>query len=142
MPENTQTDIPQPDAAYDTLYRQLHAPAFFQKLASYGIEPTTEKEATELLTLAGRLKLVDQSGGSQGAGGSRFSKAASDLDTLLSQRGLDGGIKSAEAQERNASRRKTAEQIAGDADIYNSVLSLKAAQAQQLVSGQGGQAQR
>jgi len=59
--DHTEVQVPGPDAAYDFLYAQIHAPVFFTKLAQvYGIVPANDTEATRLLEMAADLFAVDQ----------------------------------------------------------------------------------
>jgi hypothetical protein len=56
---------------------------------------------------------------------------------VLQREGLDNGIKQAAAQEHDTSVLSAVEQLAQDPDIYNSVLSIKAAEAEQLAAQLG-----
>ena len=42
--------------------QEIHAPAFFEKLSAYGLEPSTEAEAAQLLQLGAVLQHAEQSG--------------------------------------------------------------------------------
>jgi hypothetical protein len=54
--ENQEIQVPDPGAAYDFLYSQIHAPVFFNKLAQdYGIVPQNEAEAGQLLEMAAEI---------------------------------------------------------------------------------------
>lgn len=47
--------------AYDHMIQNVYAPVFFNKLAAdYGLRPTTEQEARELLVLAGKLEQLER----------------------------------------------------------------------------------
>jgi hypothetical protein len=51
-----QTNMTYQDA-FGLLTNRIYAPTFFQKLASdFGVSPTTEEEARELLALSGKLQ--------------------------------------------------------------------------------------
>lgn len=139
--QNTQgqPSLPNPQEAFNHLYNTVHAPAFFNKLASFGYQPRTEKEAAELLELAGKLRMVEQDPQvkAASAANSPYAEANQALDRALSAYGLDGSIKQAGAQEREIGLRRVASQLAADPAVFNSVLSLKAAEAAQL-AGQLG----
>ena len=55
MSNKEAASLPDPQDAYNQLYRGVHAEVFLGKLASYGIQPTTEKEAADLFAIAGQL---------------------------------------------------------------------------------------
>ena len=124
MSQNTQA-LPDPADAYRQLFDGVHAQVFLGKLASYGIQPTTEKEAVDLFALAGRLRHVDGAE-KHAAAQSRFSGAVSSLDSVLD-------ASSATAQQQFAVRdqaiKQAAYELARDPGVYNAVLSLKAAEA-------------
>ena len=117
--------LPDPTAAYNHLFGDVHARVFFGKLASYGIQPTTEKEAEDLLQLAGQLRTED-SPTKQAAESSRFGGAVSALNNVLSPA-------PANAHQQAAITDRTIKQAAAelmqDPSVYNSVLSLKAHEA-------------
>ena len=58
MSDNEQA-LPEVGEAYNNLFEGVHANVFFGKLANNGIQPQNEKEAADLLELAGRLRGVD-----------------------------------------------------------------------------------
>lgn len=124
MSQNKQA-LPNPADAYQQLFDGVHAQVFLGKLASYGIQPTTEKEAADLFALAGRLRHVDGAE-KQAAAQSRFGGAVSALDSVL-------GTSPAAAQQNAAVRsqaiKQAAAELAQDPSVYNAVLSLKAAEA-------------
>ena len=114
--------------AYQTLFDGVHARVFFGNLASRGYEPQSEKEAQDLLELAGRLRHVDENE-KAGEDGGAFANALYDLDGVLSDNGMDGHVKSAKAQEVELSIKQAAAEAATDPSIYNAVLALKAHEA-------------
>jgi len=124
--------LPSPDVAYQNLFDGVHQQVFFGKLASHGIQPQTEKEAQDLLLLAGRLRHVDLA---KSAGDSRFGEALSDLDAAMGQEGF---LKQAQEEEEELAIKEAAAQAMADPTIYNSVLSLKAHEAS-MALGQGQQ---
>ena len=42
--------------------QEIHAPAFFEKLSAYGLQPNTEAEAAQLLQLGAVLQTAEQEG--------------------------------------------------------------------------------
>jgi hypothetical protein len=124
MSQNTQA-LPNPAEAYNQLFDGVHAQVFLGKLASYGIQPTTEKEAADLFALAGQLRHVD-SPEKQAAAQSRFGGAVSALDSVLGSTPM--------AQQQAAAIggqaiKQAAAELAQDPSVYNAVLSLKAHEA-------------
>lgn len=136
--------LPDPKTAYDTLFQGVHTRAFFGRLAQHGFQPTSEKQAQEYLDLAGKLRLVDQDPRIKAAADANdpIAEANAALSNVLARHGLDAGVKQAAAQEADIARRNIAAQLAKDPSIYNSALSLKAAEASQVAAQLGiGQAQ-
>lgn len=127
MSQNTQA-LPDPAVAYQQLFDGVHSQVFFGKLASFGIQPTTEKEAADLLTLAGNLRNVDGAE-KQAATSSRFGGAVSALNSVI------GNTPAAQQQQvavRDQAIKQAAAELAQDPSVYNAVLSLKAAEAAML----------
>jgi len=126
--------LPDPDSAYAHLFDTVHSNVFFGRLASIGIGPTNEKEAQDLLMLAGRLREADEQ--EKVAGDSRFGAPLEALDSVL---GGPGGIakQAADADEALMIKQAAAE-LAGDPTIYNCVLSLKAQEAAIIADQMGG----
>jgi len=127
------TKLPDVQAAYALLWDQIHVPVFFQKLASYGFSPENAQQAGSLLGLAAKLRSVGASPAAEkfAAANDPFGQASNELDSVLAKLGLDGGVKSAQAAEERAARSELAAAFAAESDVYNSVLSLKAAEAAQ-----------
>lgn len=122
MTADAVNQLPSPTEAYNHLYGNVHMPVFLQKLASYGIQPTTEEEVHHLLKIAGQLRHVPLEQESQ----SRFSAAVDALDKLAS------ASPQGQAAQRSASAEllKSASQaLAADPTIFNAVLSLELANA-------------
>jgi hypothetical protein len=132
-------DLPSADQAYSYLFDQVHARAFFGKLAEYNIEPATQKEAQDLLEMAGKLRVVaqDDQVKQASAGNSRFASATAALNSALQDPGAGDHIKAAAEQERTIARGRIVDQLAKDPSIYNSVLGWKAAEAEQIASHLG-----
>ncbi len=93
--------------------------------------PQTQRQAENLLKIAGDLRVVETEETVKAAEDANdpFAAAAMALEQQLT--GLPGFQKVA-AQEETISMRNAAAQWANDPTIYNSVLSLKAHEAEQL----------
>lgn len=125
--------LPSPQDAYNHIFDNVHARVFFSKLASEGHEPQNEKEAQDLLQLAGRLRHIDVQTQEKKASASKFSGALSALDKVLGQ---DSRYKQASQQEEALAIKQAADMLANDDSIYNAVLSLKANEAAMQASQQ------
>jgi len=128
--------LPSPEDAYNHLLGNVHSQVFFGKLAQVGIHPQTEKEANDLLELAGKLRLVNDDPAVKQAAeaDSKYAKANAALDELF---GKSGAMKQASAQEQDVALDQAARTLAQDPQIYNSVLSIKAAQAEEIAKQLG-----
>lgn len=122
MTADAANQLPNPADAYNHLYSNVHMPVFLQKLASYGIQPTTPEEVDDLLKIAGRLRNLPSEPSSQ----SRFASAANALDKLASETPHGQAARQTASAEmlKQASRA-----LANDPDIFNSVMSLELANA-------------
>jgi hypothetical protein len=128
MSNKEAASLPDPQDAYNQLYQDVHAEVFLGKLASYGIQPTTEKEAADLFAIAGQLRHVDGPE-KQAADQSRFGGASQALGTIMNQ--TPAGQQQAVAAEQQAIK-AAVDQLSQDPSIYNAVISLKAAEAATL----------
>lgn len=130
MSKNTQA-LPNPADAYNQLFNDVHAQVFLGKLASYGIQPTTEKEAADLFALAGQLRHVDGPE-KQAATQSRFGGAVAALDSVLGQ---SPAGRQQQAVASGQAIKQAAAELMQDPGVYNAVLSLKAHEAAILAGG-------
>jgi hypothetical protein len=128
MSQTNQATLPDANAAYGTLFDNVHAQVFFGKLASYGIQPGTEKEAADLLEIAAQLRGVDNPV-KQASEQSRFGNAVQALGSVVSS--TPYGQKQAAIAQDNAIKQAAAT-LAQDPNLYNSVLALKAYEAAAL----------
>ena len=126
--------LPPPDAAFQHLFNGVHQEVFFNKLAACGIAPKTAEEAQGYLLLAGKLRATaeDPQIKQAAAATSKISQMNQSLDGVLGDLGLGGGAKMAAEHEADLSRRQVASYLAQDPGIYNSVLSVKTAEAQAI----------
>jgi len=126
--QNDGASLPDVQTAYNTLFDGVHQQVFFNKLASYGFVPQNEKEAAEMLELAGKLRYVEGEEEKVAADSSRVSQANVALDNVLGiPRGQDEKL--AAAEDEYAAINQAAAQLAEEPAFYNSVLALKAAEA-------------
>ena len=138
MSDENQATLPQPADAYNHLFEGVHANVFFGKLANHGFQPQSEKEAADLLQLAGRLRHVDDTEKAASADHSRFENPLGALDGVLEGTSL-GNVKAAQAyNEESQAIKAAAAQLAAEPLFYNSVLSLKAHEAAVLEQQHGG----
>jgi hypothetical protein len=93
------------DASCSTLFQKLHSQVFFNKLASFGIVPSSEEEAVQLLQVADQLRQATSSTKSASA-------FAEPLQALSSLNNPESEVD------------KMAGVLFQDEDIYNSVLNL------------------
>jgi hypothetical protein len=113
--------LPDPKTAYDHLFQTVHSGAFFNRLAQRGINVTSPKQAADALATAEQLRSLE--------GDPRF-KAANDSDPFAQARAALDKMVGGPAPEQ--SRKQAAVQLMNDADIYNSILSLKSAEAARI----------
>jgi hypothetical protein len=88
MPDNTTLS---PDDAFNVLVAQVHAPVFFEKLArDYGINPTTQEEARDFLSMAAQLRNANtqQEVKAAGAKSNFITEAKQDLNNVLVNQGF------------------------------------------------------
>lgn len=131
MPQDSNA-LPDPQEAYQHLYDNVHSQVFLGKLASHGIQPTTDKEAADLFALAGRLRHVE-SPEKRAASQSRYGGAVQALDSVI------GNNPASQEQQRAAGEqaiKQAASELMKDDSIYNAVLSLKLADATALAGEQ------
>ncbi len=113
------------EQAYNTIVSNLAAPYFFEKLAANGIAPRSEKEATEMWSVANKLHVLYT------AEQEKVAAASVSTLTAANQR-LDGILKAAglaESVEKKAAWDEVASLAADQADIASAVLTLQTAAA-------------
>lgn len=129
---STANTLPDPEVAYSHLFDNVHAEVFFGKLAQAGISPENEKEAKDLLELSGSLRGVVQAEKQAAEAESRFAHPRSRLEEILGSHNVYGGQqKQAHDREAAMALDQAARYLMDQPDIYNSVLSVKAAEATQ-----------
>ncbi len=141
MSQQHEAALPDPRAAYQTLFDGVHQRCFFQKLASVRPQyyPQNQKQAMELLELAGQLRLAEEEEAVKEAqeGVSPFAAANMALAAHLKQAGFTS-VERAKRHEQELSVKQAAADLAADPAIFNAVLSLKAAQAERELAAARG----
>jgi hypothetical protein len=130
MADQTQENLlPDPETAYQNLFDGVHQRVFFHKMASYGYVPQSPHQAALWLQMAGKLRAADQEFAVKQAEDALdpFEAANAALDRQLVQ----SGFKMAHDEEA-ISVKQAAEAWMEDPTIYNSVLALKAAEAEYI----------
>ncbi len=124
--------LPDRQAALNNVFEGVHQRVFFNKLASFGYAPTNAQEAQSLLALAGRCDLMAQDDAVKTAAASNdpFGAALASLDHVLGESGHPGFQKQAEQNELWAAQ-QTALELMDNNDLYNSMLVVKQAEAEQ-----------
>ena len=125
MSTENQSQLPDAEVAYDTIYSGVHTRAFLHKMAQLGYPAKTEAEANGYLDLS--VKVAEMH-----ANGTVSEKAAGDVSSFLGEATLAldklAGVNSAEAQEKKEVK-QAAFELANDPKIYAAALVLKHAQA-------------
>lgn len=123
--------LPDPQTAYNNLFEGVHQRVFFSKMASYGIVPKNRSQANSLLKLAGVLRAIEEEEMAKTAGDANDPFAA-EVERLTEVCRSNGIGKVAAYQEEEMAIKQAASNFMADPTFYNSVLSLKAAEAAQL----------
>lgn len=131
MSQNGAAALPDQQTAYQNLFQGVHAQVFFQKLAAAGHYPRSPEEAQWMLDTAGELREITEHAPVKQAAAqdNPYYQMRAGVSQLKQQYGLS---KSASYQEADASYKQAAAQLMQDPTFYNSVLSLKAAEAEHL----------
>lgn len=101
----TETSTPDVEAAYQRLFVDVHAPAFFEKLAAdFGIRPENERQAAQLLDIGEKLWSAQQEINVKEAAANTdwLTTAASQLDQSLTEAGLQSESNQADYQQKAA----------------------------------------
>lgn len=126
--------IPDQDSAFNNLFHGVRLKAFFHKLASHGLVPQNEQQAQNFLKLAEDIRFYKQHPQVKQASDAADPVAAAvhDLQAHMQQRGL---IQKSAGDEIFINR--VADEFAADPTVFNSVLSLKVAEAQDVAQRLG-----
>jgi hypothetical protein len=124
--------LPDAQAAFNNLMAGVHQRVFFNTLHNLGRPPQSVKQAEAMIDLAEQLERAEQAEGQKTAAAADdpYAVASQLLGRVLEKQGIDGGLDRRFHAEQEASVKEAADVLAADATIYNSVLSLKAAEAE------------
>lgn len=124
--------LPDVQTAYNTLFEGIHARVFFQKCAAAGFSPRTQEEAQHMLNTAGKLRQIGELDQVKQAAAqdNPYYQMEAGLDRLAQQYGLNQPQQPQYADD--AMYKAAADSLMQDPTYYNSVLALKAAEAEQL----------
>jgi hypothetical protein len=131
-----QVQVPDPAAAYDFLYSQIHAPVFFNKLAQdYGIVPQNEAEAQQLMEMATEIFSAGQQAQQKQANaqGSFLDGAHQSLRMLL---GKQAGARDVNAPANDRLVKQAAAELTQNPYVRAAALAYQLHLAQQM-NGQG-----
>lgn len=125
--------MPDGQTAYNNLFQGIHQRVFFNKCAAAGFKPVNDQQASWMLDTAGRLRFVEQQSGVKQAqdGTDPFYVMNQALQAQMNKMGLDFGGEQRQAEEEWAIK-GAAEELMQDPTFYNSVLALKAEEAEDL----------
>jgi len=130
---NEQLALPELNNSVSTL-DSLYAEAFFNKMAEYGHVPQTQEDAIGMLETAYQLDLVSSDedtqkvAAAQYANSSHYANANSSLKEVLSSAGYGPSHQEVE----QAGIKQAAYSLAQDPNLYSSVLTVKAAEAEAI----------
>ncbi len=134
MPDTQQQQgqLPHPQDAYNHLTAGVRGQVFFSKLASHGYNPRNDAEAESMMKLAVKLRAAaDDPRVKAAEAEDSFAQVNADLDQALEHNGFGHIAKAAgENGQVEDVRNNLAYSFGQNPDVYNSVLSIKAAEAQ------------
>lgn len=129
--QTQQAQLLEPDSAYALVHHKVYSPVFFSKLAQdYGIEPGSENDAMEMMTMAAQLREAHDQGQTKAAAGGRtlLGAAHEHLNNALASEGFDVSTPDDGLVE------KAAMEVALDPEIAHAVLSLQAGAASAMAA--------
>ena len=118
--------LPSVDQA-GAVYDQIYTDRFFNKMASFGYVPQSQEDAIAMVQTAHQLRMIPEEKEASEPARSPFVAANEKLAAHLAERGCNLPAmqrKQAEANER----KQLAWHYAGNAAVYGSVLTMKAAE--------------
>lgn len=131
--QNGQPALPDSDTAFNNLVEGVECQVFFNKMAAYGHVPQTPEQAAAMLDTGRKLYAYYKSEQVKQAQDANDPYVAVNhyLSQVLGDQGADFGAANQQAHEAAAIKQAAAE-LAQDPVFYNSVLALKAAEAQTI----------
>lgn len=128
----TGATLPDVQTAYNNLFEGIHARVFFQKCAAAGFAPRTQEEAQYMLNTAGKLRQISELDQVKQAAAkdNPYFQMEAGLDRVMQQYGLNQPQQPQYGDD--AMFKAAADSLMQDPTFYNSVLALKAAEAEQM----------
>ena len=125
--------LPDSQTAFDNLMGGVAQRVFFAKCAAAGIAPRNQEDAEWMLKTAGKLRLIEQHAQVKQAqdAGNPFARADRALDQVMASYGINPGYAQG-YQEQEVAIKQAAYDAMQDPTIYNSVLAMRAAEAEQI----------
>lgn len=125
--------LPDATTAYQTLFDNIHQQVFFNKMAAYGHGVRDQQHAARMLDQAGKLRHLEEVElmKQASAADDPYVAAGDYLDQHLASMGYATKTAGYPSEEEMAIKAAAAD-FASVPEIYNSVLSLKAWEAEQL----------
>lgn len=122
--------LPDPQSAFDHVFSEVHQRVFFSKCAAAGLPARNQQEAEWMLNTAGNLRQLEQVSQTKQAADTDnpYYQANAALNQLMTQM----GFAQPQPAEQVMAIKSAAADLAQNPDIYNSILALKAAEAQQI----------
>ena len=123
----TGSTLPDPTTAYNHLYESVHAEVFFRKCAAAGYVPDSQEEAVAMLQTAAQLRGLNK----QAAAPTPKTSPILALKQAVDQAAGANSPRAVAAQQDYVLK-QAADELLSDPNIYNSILVLKAAQAEEI----------
>lgn len=125
--------LPDAETAFNNIFNGVRARVFFNKCAAAGIAPQNQQEAQYMLETAADLRIArDASVKTAGDENNPFYRMRHGLRNAMAEQGLDHGIKQAQAQNEEFYIKQAALELSQDPTIFNSILALKADEAEAI----------
>lgn len=123
--------LPSTAEAFDNLVVGVRARVIFEKLAAAGMHVQTEEQAQSVMDTIDGLRAIRQQNIVKQASYDPFARVRDSMQTTLARQGLAAGTKQAEDANLRY-HQHTAAVFASDPTIFNSVLAVKAAEAEEI----------
>ncbi len=124
--------LPDINQAHNTLL-DIYNRVFFAKCAEAGMNPRDMQEAESMCKLALQLRSLESQQQKQAANNDPYAYALASLTNEMSRNGLDGQLKQAAYEAAEQQRSDAVNLLMQYPNVYDSVLALKANEAQQAL---------
>lgn len=123
--------LPSTAEAFDNLVVGVRARVIFEKLAAHGMHVQTEEQAQAVMDTIDGLRAIREQNAIKQASHDPFARVRDSLQTTLAKQGLPFAAK--QAEDANLRYQQHAASVfASDPTIFNSVLAVKAAEAEEI----------